>query len=132
MGDEAYEEANAFIGKRWSEIDREFAHRYRDALFWFRPDAFHYYLPAFLRAAEAGAGFAELFVGNLLTIIIPDGDPGLMSFRKERLERLTEPQVEWFKDWLGRLIARTSSAEPEWERMNLALLVLKGQEWLTW
>ena len=128
-GQEAYEEANAFSGKQWTELDRDFIHRFRDAVFWFRPDAFHYYLPAFMRAAEVGRGCDELFVGNLLTLLNHDPDPKLAEFRRERWSLLTGDQVTALLEWLLALRARTSPAEPDWDRLESAIAIVETRAW---
>jgi hypothetical protein len=50
-----YEEVMAFSGKSWDVVTFDMVERYADAVFWFAPKAFCYYLPGFLAAGlQAG------------------------------------------------------------------------------
>jgi|SRR5690625_2272820 len=48
VGTEAEEETNPFLGRRWKDVSGTLCLRHWDALSWMRPDAYIYYLPAFL------------------------------------------------------------------------------------
>lgn len=50
LSDVEYEEVMAFSGKTWDAVTFDMVDRYADAVFWFAPEAFCYYLPGFLAA----------------------------------------------------------------------------------
>lgn len=50
LSDWEYEEVMSFQGKKWTDVDFELVERCPDAVFWFSPEAFCYYLPGILSA----------------------------------------------------------------------------------
>jgi len=50
LSDLEYEEVMAFSGKTWDAVTFDMVEQYADAVFWFTPEAFCYYLPGFLVA----------------------------------------------------------------------------------
>lgn len=50
LSDAEYEEVMSFDGMRWQDVTFAQVQRCADAVFWFAPDAFCYYLPGFLAA----------------------------------------------------------------------------------
>src|ERR1700733_8097709 len=44
----------AFAAKRWTELDADMVDRHYDALSFFSPEAFRYYLPAYMLGCMAG------------------------------------------------------------------------------
>lgn len=50
LSDLEYEEVMAFSGKTWEAVTFDMVEGYADAVFWFAPEAFCYYLPGFLAA----------------------------------------------------------------------------------
>lgn len=131
-GREAFEEANAFSGRRWTDIDRDFCHKYTDALCWFTPEAFCYYLPAFLAAAIAGKGFDELFAGSIVRLLKEDTNPNLNFFRKERWSKLTEAQADALLHWLRLVKLRVSDRDPEMGTLNAAIENVENRAWRDW
>jgi hypothetical protein len=103
VGGEGYEESSAFFGKRWQELAPDFLHTYRDVLFWFTPAAFHYYLPAFLRASLDTDDPNAIYVGTLLSLLRADAED---SFSRARWGRLNDAQIAVLRDWLGWLAGK--------------------------
>lgn len=50
LSDLEYEEVMAFFGETWEAVTFDMVERYADAVFWFAPEAFCYYLPGILSA----------------------------------------------------------------------------------
>lgn len=51
LSDVEYEEVMVFDGMRWRDIEMSHVERGADAVFWFSPEAFCYYIPGFLTAS---------------------------------------------------------------------------------
>ena len=50
LSDVEYEEVMTFVGVRWQNVGFDAVARNADAVFWFSPQAFCYYLPGFMAA----------------------------------------------------------------------------------
>ncbi len=50
LSDVEHEEVMAFSGMSWDAVTFDMVEKYADAVFWFAPEAFCYYLPGFLAA----------------------------------------------------------------------------------
>lgn len=50
LSDVEYEEVMSFDGMSWQDVTFEQVRRYPDAVFWFAPEAFCYYLPGLMAA----------------------------------------------------------------------------------
>jgi hypothetical protein len=124
-GDEELEDTKPFRGKNWEDLDPDILPRYQYALFWFTPEAFHYYLPAFLRAGVTTPH--AVYVTTLLQLLQPTNDHTLAKFRKERWGLLTDPQIEALEQWLYWLLGQTKpGGEGEVED---ALRVVRDRFW---
>jgi hypothetical protein len=98
-GEEPLEETAPFIGKKWSDLDPDVVAEHVDALlYWFTPAAFHYYLPAFLKAGLKHPN-AE-FVLDILQSLEPEEDDTLAAFTRKRWGRLNDRQVDSAIVWL--------------------------------
>ena len=131
-GAEAFEEANAFRGQPWQELDASFLHRYRDALFWFTPEAFHYYLPGFLAASIETEDANALYVHNVLSFLRPPGSENLVRFRRERLSMLSSSQLRVLEKWLEWLRTQAIAGGVYEEELNEACEVVRFRAWETW
>jgi hypothetical protein len=129
--DESLEETEVFSGKQWRELDSDFLHRYRDALFWFTPEAFHYYLPAYLVAALVTGDENALYVHNLLFLIRPTRDDSLNEFRKERWEQLTDAQIQALESWLSWLLGKATPPGVFQREVQQALEKVRERYWWT-
>jgi len=103
-GDEAFEDAEPFQGRHWRSMDPDVLEAHRDVLFWFTPEAFHYYLPSFLKAGLEQPG--AVFVINLLQLLRPPDDRTLAAFRRRRWSRLSVEQGKALDDWLSWLMGQ--------------------------
>ncbi|HEX4128608.1 MAG TPA: DUF6714 family protein [Pirellulales bacterium] len=99
--DESFEDIEAFRGKRWQEIDAAQLASHQNALFWFSPTAFHYYLPAFLKAGLAAPD--AIFVITLLQLLTPSPKENLNRFRELRWSQLGPQQIAVLDQWLGTI-----------------------------
>ena len=126
--EEAREDVAYFAGKNWYELDDHTAlDVYQYALFWFTPEAFHYYLPAFLAAAPDHPD--ALYVITLGQLLSTTSDPILAEFRKDRWSRLTSMQWEEVRKQLRLVlqnVARDSALDRELEE---SLRYIDNQGW---
>ncbi len=131
-GDEASAEANAFRGKLWHELSAGFLHRNRDALFWFTPEAFHYYLPAYLTACVETEDINALYVHNVLSFLRPPENETLAHFRRERLSMLSHKQLDVLEKWLEWLRTRAVTGGVFEEELEDARKAVRQRSWETW
>ncbi len=114
FGDEALEDTEPFKGKEWQELrDVELLDEFQYALFWFTPEAFRYYLPAFLLG-----GFQKpnaVFVLTILQLLWPGDDEESAVFRKQRWGLLSEEQRAALQEWLSWLLANHTTRESVFE-----------------
>jgi hypothetical protein len=121
-GEEPLEEVAPFIGKKWNDLDPNVVAEHPDALlYWFTPAAFHYYLPAFLKAGWAHPE-AE-FVFDILQSLEPDEKENLASFTRKRWGRLNDRQVEAVIMWLTAIFPSDST------ELQDAVAVLTQRYW---
>ncbi len=72
---ECAEISEAFRGKQWSELhDVKFLRYHESALSLFKPAAFHYYLPAFIRGALLDPESADIILSGLEFHLTPQSD----------------------------------------------------------
>jgi hypothetical protein len=109
-GGEAREETGAFAGKPWPELDAATVETHAAALFFFTPEAFHYYLPAFLMEPLSGGETGSLAVHNVLFALKATGEPAVMRFRRTRWPLLTKKEVAAVEEWLDWLLAHADGA----------------------
>lgn len=60
-----------FIGRKWFEMPIDILIRHRDRLSWMTPEAFHFYLPAFLLAVIHEREQVDVLHENILSKLIP-------------------------------------------------------------
>jgi len=109
-GGEAREETGAFADKPWPELEPDFIETNRDALFFFTPEAFHYYLPAFLDAPLRTGDVDSLIVHNVLFTLKPQGEPNHLQFRRTRWQLLTKLEISALEEWLDWLLSQAGGA----------------------
>lgn len=128
VGDEPYEDTDPFRGRRWQDlVDPDFLDRYQYALFWFTPEAFHYYLPAFLKAGLLKPD--AIFVVSILQLLQPTDAGTSAAFRRQRWELLTDIQTRAFDEWLRWLIGQTTPGGVFEEEVKEALQVVRDRFW---
>jgi hypothetical protein len=109
-GSEAHDETAAFAGKPWPELEPAFVEEHAAALFFFTPEAFHYYLPAFLMVPLNGGDIGALAVHNVLFALKASGEPAVMRFRRTRWPLLTKKEIAAVEEWLDGLLAEADGA----------------------
>ena len=65
LSDSEYEEVMSFEGLHWQDVSVDLVEQAPDAVFWFSPEAFCYYLPGVL-SAGIGAGRSDLLYFDTL------------------------------------------------------------------
>jgi len=128
-GDEAHEETEVFEGKHWSELSPEFLHIYRDAIFWLTPEAFYYYLPAFMRASVITEDINALFVHSILQLLEPSYSDTSAAFRKKRWMLLSDEQIVVLEDWLHWLLDRATPQGVFEDEVMRAIQVVQNRYW---
>lgn len=76
LGGEYAEIAAAFKGRTWSSLDLEFLRYHHASLFFLTPEAYRYFLPAYLRVSVLSYRKADLIPGSVLYSLTPPADPG--------------------------------------------------------
>jgi hypothetical protein len=128
---ECAEIAEAFRGKNWQELhDVRFLRYYDAALSLFKPPAFRYFLPAYMRAVLIDAEVADvIWDGMFFHLTPPDTyNPEMQTaaspvtdsdveYFLTRVSGFTLPQKRVIKSYL-ELLAKDSFTLPDWERRN--------------
>ena len=99
-GSEAWDETAAFADLPWPEVPADLVHSHYMALYFFTPEAFHYYLPAFLVVPLAAGDVHSLAVHNVVFTLQPTGDDAVMRFRRKRWKLLTKAEEAALGEWL--------------------------------
>ena len=95
--------ADHFRGTSWQDVDLAFLRKYGEhadvsvALTFMSPEAFRYYLPAFLLVVAERFGEADLLVKTVISSLTPRRDQSnraLVEFVRKRLEGFTPEQRE--------------------------------------
>jgi hypothetical protein len=127
VGDEVYEDTEPFRGKQWQELAPDFLQRHYNALFWFSPEAFHYYLPAFLKGGLVTPD-AD-YVVTILNFLEPTARETLAGFRAQRWARLSVAQITALEVWL-RWILENAKPGPVFEaELKRSLQVVRDRYW---
>jgi hypothetical protein len=125
VGYEELKDTEPFRGRDWRDLDPAVLLRHQYALFWFTPEAFHYYLPAFLIAGIQRP--RALYVITLLQILRPTKGAAAAAFARERWTLLTNSQIQALEEWLSWLLSQAKpGAKGEIED---ALRVVKERFW---
>lgn len=108
--DECEEITEFFRGKPWTDFDDVTALRYHsDALFLFAPAAYHYYLPAFIRATLRDEKAADLIPDVIFsTIRVEFGNSS-----RGRLELFSLAQRKLIAQFLNTIEVAIDAAEAE-------------------
>jgi hypothetical protein len=125
-GDEAYEESQQFWGRDWRTLEPDFLATYRDVLFWFTPQAFHYYLPAFLTIPVATDDETPIYVVTILQLLRAIAKP---SFCRERWRMLDDGQVAVLHDWLRWLLTKAPPSGVFHDEITEAIAVIQTRRW---
>ena len=91
---ECEEVRGAFEGRAWHEIPLPELTFHAQALFFFTPTAWAYYLPAYLLAVIEGYSQSDSILGAIVSSLLTSQDPSLQSIRVARVAALTHAQRE--------------------------------------
>ena len=118
---EEYEEASAFFGQTPEQVGHAQLVQYREVLFWFTPEAFHYFLPAFLREAVARDDPDALYVDMIVRLLMEPDD----AFARARWKRLSDLQNRALHAWLAWLRDQQAPESSARAELEWALLMLE-------
>jgi uncharacterized protein DUF6714 len=126
-GDEARDDTEPYKGRDWRDLERDLLGYYHYALTWFTPEAFHYYLPAFLVAGLEDPD--AIYVVSVLQMLRPNEDPSLDPFSRDRWQLLNDEQIAAVQLWLEWLLARSRPESYFAGEVREALTTLRGRYW---
>ena len=124
-GTEEKEDTAPFEGRDWQDIDSDTISEHYYALYWFTPQAFLYYLPAFLRVGVNSP--KAIHVIKILQLLQPVEDPTLAQFRRERWQLLTDDQNRALEAWLSSLEAQARPGQKS--EFSDAIRVVRERYW---
>lgn len=108
LTDVEYDEVMSFDGMRWQDVTFAQIERNSDAVFWFSPEAFRFYLPglmsAGLRENRCDANCYDALIGMLDHSPAPDSWDDFFAPRWPLLTALETIAVAEWVDWLESLI----------------------------
>ena len=94
----------AFKGRHWKEIPLELLRYHSEALFFFTPEAYRFYLPAYLIAGSLHYPDADRIPDSIVFSLLPPSDPQSIKIYGEiaetRLKCLTQAQRKAVKSFL--------------------------------
>jgi len=96
--------ADVFRGKKWNEILLDDLRRHHKAVFFFTPEAYRYYLPAYLRATlqhYKRAGTIPFTV--VFSLTPPQGQGNELVKFQHKMEEFTKEQQNVIKEFLKYL-----------------------------
>lgn len=125
-GGEAYEETAAFFGRNRGALAADFLETHRGVMHWFTPEAFHYYLPAFLSAAVETDDPYALYVHTILFLLRPNSH---QDFRRARWSKLDDKQIDALRAWLRWLLDRAVNDDILTGEVREALDVIDSRLW---
>lgn len=89
---ECNEVAAAFRGKHWREVPLETLRRRADAIFFLTPEAYRFYLPAYLLAAVSHYDQADSIPDSVVFSLTPPSDSRDVENYRQTVEGLTASQ----------------------------------------
>ncbi|MCA9681975.1 MAG: hypothetical protein KC457_07245 [Myxococcales bacterium] len=123
---EAYEEASEYFGRTREELSPEFLEQNRGVIFWFTPEAFLYYLPAFLRASVETDDEDALYIHSFLFLLRPNDQE---DFARARWGLLNDKQVTALREWLEWLRDKASNDKILRNEAEEALEAIDARLW---
>lgn len=114
-----------FLGRHWKELSIDTINRHRDDLPFFTPEAFHFYLPAFLIASISyPIALIDVLPENLISCLVPrDETEGPSAELAAVVDLLTPRQKSVVLDFIERC-SRTDAdlkAIRFWEALTRSL-----------
>lgn len=112
--------AEQFRGKNWKEVPVTTINRYRFCLSFFTPEAFCYYLPAFILAVRLFPDEVDTLPDNVYYRLTPPEQDGTQMDKLIRIANILNlPQKEVVKQFIQLyLIEEPSSSIPQRERIT--------------
>ena len=129
LSDVEYEEVTSFEGLRWQAVTFDQIEQNADAVFWFSPEAFCYYLPGFLAAGlkenRWDTNAYDALIGMLDRSPEPDYWDDLFV---PRWPLLSVPEIDAVKSWLRWFESVLPEAFPSntYERVDDTLTLLQA------
>lgn len=96
--DDFEEVADTYKGVKWETVSLDFIESNYNGIFYFSPEGFHYYLPAFLRAALIDT--ESMVYISTITVLTPRDEKGMQDYFLPRVRTLNPEQVTVIKDFL--------------------------------
>jgi hypothetical protein len=131
LSDVEYEEVMSFEGMRWEDVTIDQVRDYSDAVFWFAPEAFCYYLPGFLAASSRADGLDANAFDALIGMLDRSPEPAYWDdFFAPRWTLLSAPELDAVVAWVDWF----ESVEPEsfhdgtYDRARETLRLLKQRQ----
>lgn len=95
-----------FRGRHWRSLSPTDLQGEADSLAFFTPEAFRFFLPAYVRASVLDYERADLIPMVVVGALARPGDPGLLSYFQSRIGALDVPQRAVLKEFLAFLRER--------------------------
>ena len=110
----------SFAGTHWNDVPLDTLINHRLSLPLFTPEAFRFYLPAFLRAAVAHPAAVDTLTENLFFMLTPPEAPGPeMDLFLRRLNGLNPAQKAVIRKFI-KLYNETETSYPDAQRERAA------------
>ena len=133
LSDFEYEEVIAFQGMRWQDVTFVQVEQYPDAVFWFSPEAFCYYLPGILAAGLRVNRWDLNAYDSLIGCLDRSPRPDYWDdFFLPRWTRLTVAEVNAVAAWARwlELVQPDAFHSNTYDRVQDTLTLLKGRHGL--
>jgi hypothetical protein len=128
LSDVEYEEVMSFAGLRWEEVTFGQVERYADAVFWFAPEAFCYYLPGLLAAGLKEARWDTNAYDALIGMLDRSPEPDYWDdFFLPRWPLLNAAELEAVAAWVRwlQLVEPDAYHENTYERVLKTLALVE-------
>jgi len=130
LTDGEYAEVMAFEGLRWEDVDFELVRDCPDAVFWFSPEAYCYYLPGILAAGLRAGRWDSNAYDSIIGCLDRTPEPDYWDdFFLPRWPRLSAPELEAVAaraGWL-ELVQPDGYHANTYQRVQETLRLLKWQ-----
>ena len=102
VDDESAEDTEAFRRRDWRDLNVDVLEKHQAALFWFTPEAFHFYLPAFLRASVNTANPNAIYVHTILQLMTAGFSDARWRLFSEREIAVLQQWMIWLEEEAGK------------------------------
>lgn len=105
--DDEEEIARVMRGKHWKGLSVQFLRLHESGLYFLSPEAFRFYLPAYLIASIVDPNKADIIAENLFTAFAfpaEDISPARIKWWADRMNGFTEAEKQAIKSWLEYMI----------------------------